>query len=72
MQAPRILPVTSIRPLTLKQVIDNINLSYLVGDPRKLNYEEDGCASEEIFVFCTVSSAFYSEIKLWFDDANER
>jgi hypothetical protein len=65
-------PATSKRPLTLKQVIDNINLNDLIDGPREGNYEGGSyCGPDEIFNFCTVSSAFYSELDHWFDDANE-
>jgi hypothetical protein len=65
-------PATSTRTLTLKQVIDVIDLNDLVNGPRDANYD-GGCACdpEEIFDFCTVSSAFYPELSHWFDCAND-
>ena len=64
-------PATSTKPLTLKQVIKVINLNELVDEPREINYD-GGCACrpDEIFDFCTVSSAFYPELAHWFDCAN--
>jgi hypothetical protein len=65
-------PSTSVRPLTLKKIIDNINLNDLIDGPREGNYEGGYyCGPDEIFDFCTVSSVFYPELGRWFDDANE-
>jgi hypothetical protein len=65
-------PATSTQPLTLKQVIDAINLNDLVGGPRELNYDGGSwCRPDEIFDFCTVSSAYYDQLGHWFDDVNE-
>ena len=65
-------PATSLRPLTLKQVIDVIDLNDLVDGPREENYDGGSCCSpDEIFEFCTVSSAYYPELDRWFDEVNE-
>ncbi len=65
-------PATSTQPLTLKQVIDAINLNDLVGGPRESNYDGGSwCRPDEIFDFCTVSSAYYDQLGHWFDDVNE-
>ena len=65
-------PATSTKPLTLKQVIDVINLNELVEEPREINYDGGcACSPDEIFDFSTVSSAFYPALSRWFDDAND-
>jgi hypothetical protein len=64
-------PKTSVRPLTLKALIDLIDISGLVDGPRDGNYENGMIAAEEIYDFATVSSAFYPALGVWFDQANE-
>ncbi len=65
-------PERSSAPLSLEQVIQAIEENDLVDGPREGNYEGGTyCGPDEIFDFCTVSSAFYPELKRWFDEANE-
>ncbi len=65
-------PATSTKPLSLKQVIDVINLNELVDEPREFNYNEGGyaCNPDELFDFCTAYSVFYPELAHWFDCVN--
>ncbi len=65
-------PATSTKPLSLKQVIDVINLNELVDEPRQFNYDEGGyaCNPDEIFDFSTAYSVFYPELAHWFDCVN--
>ena len=64
-------PASTRQPLTLKQLIDAIDLNHMVDKARNWNYVEGDCTPEEIYDFCTVSSAFYPELKRWFDEVNE-
>ncbi len=67
-----IKPETSTAPLSLEQVIRVIEENDLVDGPREGNYEGGTyCGPDEIFDFCTVSSAFYPELARRFDEANE-
>ena len=65
-------PKTTKTPLALKQLIAAIDAADLVTGPREINYD-GGCAGslEEIYDFCTVSSAYYPQIGPWFDCANK-
>ena len=65
-------PKTTKEPLRLKQLIAAIDTANLVSGPREINYD-GGCAGspEDIYDFCTVSSAYYSQLGQWFDDSNE-
>ncbi|MDC0989027.1 hypothetical protein OAR29_00650 [Rhodospirillales bacterium] len=64
---------TSKQPLTLGELIkliDNAVDGGLVGSGRSWHYEE-GSSAEEIYDFETASSAYYSELSMWYDEANE-
>ena len=65
-------PKTTKEPLRLKQLIAAIDTANLVSGPREINYD-GGCAGspEDIYDFCTMSSAYYSQLGQWFDDSNE-
>jgi hypothetical protein len=64
---------TSKQPLTLGELIkliDNAVEGGLVGSGRNWHFEEGTCA-DEIYDFETASSAFYTELSEWYDEANE-
>ena len=65
-------PRTSSKPLKMKQVIKLIGDNDLIDGPRDMNYDEGcACSPEEIYDFCTVSSAYYPQLNAWFEDNNE-
>jgi hypothetical protein len=64
-------PKTSLRPITMGQVIQMIQDNDLVDGFRNMNYEDMSRDPEEVYDFATVSSAFYPELSDWFDQANE-
>jgi hypothetical protein len=65
-------PKTSKWPLSMGQLIQVIEANELVDVPRENNYEGGTyCSPDEIFDFCTVSSAFYPQLARWYDEANE-
>jgi len=65
---------TSIQPLTMRKlirVLDNAQERGLDGEARYYNYSCDLNDPEELYDFATITSEFYPELQLWYDEANE-
>jgi hypothetical protein len=68
----KVSPKKSGKPLSMKQLIGLINKNQLVDGPREDNFGGGEIrAADEIFDFCTMYSAFYPDLKSWYDDANQ-
>ena len=65
---------TSIRPLTMRQLIALIDNAQEEGGlsscARHYNFECEGCA-EELYDFATITSDFYPALEAWYDLSNQ-